>query len=205
MTLAAAHDGQWGEDHTMRSDATDAQIIAASLTDPSVFAPIFERHFDAIYGYVSRRLGRDAAEDVASEVFTIAIAKRGSFDGSRDSALPWLYGIASNLVSGARRSAARKQGAVAKLAWQRDATPTETPTGSIARIDAAATTRSLQSAIDALGDRDRNILLLHAWADLTYTDIAEALAMPVGTVRSRMHRIRKSLNATLAAKEARNA
>lgn len=205
MTLAAAHEGPWGEDHTMRSDATDAQIIAASLADPSAFAPVFERHFDAIYGYVNRRLGHDAAEDVTSEVFAIALAKRGTFDVSRQSALPWLFGIASNLISGARRSAARKQGAVVKLAWQRDATSTETTTGAIARIDAAATVRSLHNAIDALSDRDRNILLLHAWAELTYTDIAEALVMPVGTVRSRIHRIRKSLNATLAAQEARNA
>lgn len=182
--------------------ATDADIIASSLRKPQLFAPIFERHFTHIYRYLCQRTEPSAAEDLASEVFTIALNKRNKFVAQHDSALPWLYGIASRLLADQSRKRARQANAYYKASAQ-EIDHSSPMTGAQQRIDAHNAAQKLQPAIDALSDRDKDILHLYAHADLSYTDIAEALKMPVGTVRSRLHRIRKSLrNAVPTVKEA---
>lgn len=67
------------------------------------------------------------------------------------------------------------------------------------RLDAAAAGRALATALASLGPGERDALLLHAWTDLTYAQIAEALEIPVGTVRSRLHRARGIVGELLAA------
>lgn len=75
-----------------------------------------------------------------------------------------------------------------------DAVAAESPhVGSDARLDADAALRALVPRIAALSARDRDTLLLHAWGDLTYEQIADALGVPVGTVRSRLNRVRRKL------------
>lgn len=70
----------------------DGQVIAASLRDPDRFTEIFERHFDAIYAFAARRLGREVADDVGANVFVEAFAARTRFELDRVDARPWLYG-----------------------------------------------------------------------------------------------------------------
>lgn len=171
--------------------ATDAELIAASLRDGREFAPIFDRHYDAIAAFLRRRLEPATADELASETFVQAFAGRADFDLGRDSAAPWLYGIAANLMRRHRRSEARRLRAYARAA-EPGSQPAHTDHVD-ARLDAGASARALAHALAALPPRRRDALLLHAWTELSYEEIATALDVPVGTVRSRIHRARAQL------------
>src|SRR5690349_588970 len=79
--------------------SSDAQLIDESLVDGGRFGEIFDRHAHAIFWFLARRIGLDDAGDLLSEVFLAAFEARVRFDRDRPSALPWLYGIAANLLS----------------------------------------------------------------------------------------------------------
>ncbi|MGZ4690174.1 MAG: RNA polymerase sigma factor [Acidimicrobiia bacterium] len=178
--------GMTGGDH-------DGDVIAASLTDPDRFTEIFERHFDAIYAFAARRLGREVADDVGATVFVEAFAARARFEVERGDARPWLYGIATNLVHRHRRTETRRLRAYARSEGPGDGQPVDIEQ----RLDAKALGPRLASALGGLSEGDRDALLLFAWADLSYDDIAIATDVPVGTVRSRIHRARHRLRADL--------
>jgi RNA polymerase sigma-70 factor (ECF subfamily) len=173
----------------MSSEPSDAAVIADSLMEPEAFASIFDRHFDAVHGYARRRLGRSLAEEIASETFIRAFDRRASFDRSRVDARPWLFGIAANLMRRHWRTEQRRLHALQRLesSGAEESSPHE-------RADIVA-------ALDALPAREREALLLYALVDLSYDEIAEALDVPIGTVRSRLSRardrIRKRLDAAV--------
>jgi RNA polymerase sigma factor (sigma-70 family) len=159
---------------------TDAQAIGASIVDPGVFAVLFDRHFDAIHGYAQRRVGRDVADEIAAETFTRAFDRR-RYDMTRADARPWLLGIAANLMRRHWRTERRRLDAYARSAARGQ---TELP-------DPLA--GELAAALNAMPRREREPLLLFVWADLTYDEIAVALELPLGTVRSRISRARARL------------
>lgn len=161
---------------------------------PVSFADSFRAEYPALHRYLRRRVGAAAADDLASETFAIAYARWGSFDQSR-SLRPWLYGIASNLAQHQWRSERRKLLAYARTGV--DAVTSDLD-DTLGRVDADAQRRQLAAALAALRDEDRNILLLHAWAELTDAEIATALSLPVGTVKSRLHRTRTQLGNRLS-------
>lgn len=169
----------------------DACVIARSLRDPEAFSVLFSRYGPRIQRYVTRRIGPDAAEDVVAETFLLAFRQRGRYDLAHANALPWLYGIATNLTGRYRRDEIRFYSAVARAG----ADPVTEPFTD--RVDAAVTAgaahRALAAALAALPARYRDTLLLVAWGDLSYEEAALALGVPVGTVRSRMHRARARL------------
>jgi RNA polymerase sigma-70 factor (ECF subfamily) len=152
------------------------------------FEELFELHFDAVYGYAARRIGPDLARDLASETFTRAFAARGRYDAARGDPRAWLFGIAQNLLRRHHRDEERRLRAFARLDLA--ATERETADGRIA------------DALGALALDERDVLLLFAWADLSYEDIAAALEVPLGTVRSRLHRARAHVRAALEHEEA---
>jgi RNA polymerase sigma factor (sigma-70 family) len=173
----------------MSAAPSDAVLIERSLAEPQAFASIFDRHFDAVHGYARRRLGRSLAEEIASETFIRAFDRRASFDRSREDARPWLFGIAANLMRRHWRTERRRLNALGRLE-------------SIGPDETAAEERAdLIAALDALPAKEREALLLFALADLTYEEIAEALDVPIGTIRSRLSRardrIRKRLDTAL--------
>ena len=172
--------------------STDSEIIARSLDEPEAFSGIFERHVRPVGAYIARRLGSDAAEDVLSETFLVAFRRRGSYDRAYEDARPWLLGIATRLIKKQRTTEARQWRA---LQAQAGAAATDDPghAGSEERMDAERAVRELGPRITALSPGDRDTLLLHAWGDLTYEQIAAALKVPVGTVRSRLNRVRQRL------------
>lgn len=175
-------------------EASDAEMISASIGDPPVFGAIFDRHASTILRYLVRRVEPAAAEGLLGEVFRIAFEQRALFDTARMSARPWLYGIASNLVARHRRSEHRRLHAMARLAAQQQIDHPDLVGDRAARlVDAAETWSRLAAAIAALPVVERETLMLYAWEDLTYDDIADALGVPVGTVRSRLNRARKRL------------
>jgi len=80
------------------TDPSDASVIAGSLQRPEQFAAIFDRHFDSVHAYLARRIGASLADDLASQTFVVAFERRESFRATVDSARPWLFGIATNLM-----------------------------------------------------------------------------------------------------------
>jgi RNA polymerase sigma factor (sigma-70 family) len=175
---------------------TDADVIATSLTEPSQFAPIVDRHLGVIFGFLRRRVGEELAEELCAQTFAEAFEHRASYRLSRESALPWLYGIAGNLVRHHRRAERRRLLAYARTAGQAiDATPEH----SDSRVDARGARPQLAVALANLRPLHREVLLLFAWADLSYEEIAEALDIPVGTVRSRLNRARQTVREALKA------
>jgi RNA polymerase sigma factor (sigma-70 family) len=168
------------------AELSDAAVIERSLVDPHAFASIFDRHFDAVHGYARRRLGRSLAEEIASETFIRAFDRRDSFDVSRVDARPWLFGIAANLMRRHWRTERRRLGALQRLR----------PRGED-EMSFADDRADLVAALDALPVREREALLLYALADLSYEEIAAALDVPVGTVRSRLSRARDRIRKRL--------
>jgi RNA polymerase sigma-70 factor (ECF subfamily) len=173
----------------------DAEVIARSGEEPELFAALFRRHAPTIQRYITRRIGPDAAEDVVAETFLVAFDQRSRYDSSRLDARPWLYGIASNLVGQHRRAEVRQLKAFGRSGV--DPIMAGFSDSADARIGAEAIRKRLAAALGRLRPAYREALLLIAWGDLTYEEAANALSVPVGTVRSRISRARKVLRAAL--------
>ncbi|MCX5410972.1 RNA polymerase sigma factor [Streptomyces sp. NBC_00059] len=180
---------------------SDASVVRRSLEDPDAFAALFDRYADDIHRYAARRLGTEAADDLMAETFVIAFQQRRRYDLARPHARPWLYGIVTNLVGGHRRAEARRLRALsrAESAAPGDGGGDGEPLADrvAARVSAEGIRSELARALAALPARYRDVLLVVAWGDLDYAEAAEALGVPVGTVRSRLHRARKKLREAL--------
>ncbi|SBT49808.1 RNA polymerase sigma-70 factor, ECF subfamily [Micromonospora narathiwatensis] len=182
------------------TERTDAEVISRMHGHPELFAIIFDRYYSAIHGYAARRLGRDLADDVAAETFLVALNKWQRYDTRHHSAQPWLFGIASKLIAGHRRSEARRYQALARAAQVTTPDPdsVDGPADRVAvRLDARAVRGRLAAALAQIAPADREVLLLVAWVDLSCEEVAVALEIPAGTVRSRLHRARKRLRTAL--------
>jgi len=171
---------------------TDAEVIALSFTSPAEFGELFDRHATTLFRYFVRRVGPDDADSLLGELFRIAFEKRNGFDTERPEARPWLYGIASNLLARHRQGEARRLDATARLVHTAVAAP-EPFTDVDARLDASRLWADVAAAIATLPQGERDTLLLFAWEGMPYDQIAAALDVPVGTVRSRLNRARGRL------------
>lgn len=173
--------------------SSDAELIAESLGDAAQFGELFDRHAQPIFRFLARRIGHDDAGDVLADVFVAAFEARRRYDARNESARPWLYGIASNLLGKHFRRRASELRMLEKVACEHEG---DDPSRAVAAsVDAQMQLRSMAKQLDELPPGERHVLLLHAWEDLTYDEIAGALAIPVGTVRSRLNRVRKRLRA----------
>lgn len=173
-----------------RGAQTDAEAIAFSLRDPEAFVVVFERHFSSIHRYLRVRVGAADADDLAAQVVEVAFRRRADYRGDSPDARPWLLGIATRVASEHRRRQRRGVAALGRL-FVRDAgrfTSVDDP------IDGSSELRAALACVRA-GDRD--LLFLHACVELTYEECAVALGLPVGTVRSRLHRARARLHREL--------
>lgn len=173
--------------------STDSEIIRRSLGRPEAFAELFDRHARAVNAFAAYRIGSDAAEDVLSETFLVAFRRRADFDLSKDSAAPWLLGIASRLIRRHRAVEARHWRAFAAVVGE-DHVSLGGLDEAMRRVDAERELRALRERIAALAPKDRETLLLYAWQGMSYDDVADALGVPVGTVRSRLNRVRRRLD-----------
>jgi len=177
-------------------EESDARVIERSRDEPEQFAALYDRHADAVHRYAARRLGPEAAEDLMADTFTTAFQRRHTYDLARADARPWLFGIATNLVGRHRRSEARRFKALAQVPAPVEH---EEPVAdrAVARAGATGVRRELASALAGLSARHRDVVLLVAWGGLDYEETAQALGVPVGTVRSRLHRARSRLREAL--------
>jgi RNA polymerase sigma factor (sigma-70 family) len=173
---------------------SDSDIIRDARARPAAFGALYERHARVVHRYAARRAGTTVADDIMSETFLVAFERRNSYELEREDARPWLLGIATTLLRKHARLEARAwKGLVAAGAAAIDHDAIES-LGS--RVDAETAFRSLASTIRRMPSRDRDALLLYAWGDLDYEGVAHALGIPIGTVRSRLNRARRTLRAT---------
>jgi RNA polymerase sigma factor (sigma-70 family) len=190
--------GPIGKEDAMAHARSDAAVIADSLAEPDRFAEIFDRHFATVFRFAERRVGRDQAAEVASETFARAFAKRRSFRPDAVDALPWLLGIASKLILHERRRFVRYLAAVERASTE---TRTAERDGGVSsadrRLDLPGDWARMRGALLQLPDVDRELLLLVTWDELSYADAAAVLELPLGTIRSKLHRSKARLRELL--------
>ena len=174
----------------------DATVIRHSLSDPERFAFLVHRHAAAITRYVTRRLGADAAEDVAAETFLVAFRQRASYAADGRDCRPWLYGIATRLCHRHWRSETRQLRLLARTGVDPVIEPFTDQVD--AQVAASAVKPRLAEALSRLPKTQRDALLLQAWAELSYDQIATATGVQLGTVQSRISRARSRLREQLA-------
>jgi RNA polymerase sigma factor (sigma-70 family) len=175
------------------ANRTDGEAIAASLSEPRAFGVIFERHFGGVLRYLRRRLDDRRAEEAAAQTFFIAFDQRRSFEPERADARPWLFGIATNIARRHRRGEVRELRAIAALG-------TETIVDndrSEERLDAERLRGPLARCLADLPAEEADVLYLLVWAELDQPEIAAALEIPLGTVKSRLSRARKRVQGAL--------
>jgi RNA polymerase sigma-70 factor (ECF subfamily) len=174
----------------------DAHLWLAGRTEPEAFGELYERHSRAVFAFCARRTGDIAlAEDLTSVVFLEAWRRRGSVTLEGPSALPWLLGTANNVARNSQRALRRYRGALQRLP-RNDVTPSGEDE-TIARLDAQSALADARRAIAELAEGEQEVVNLVLWSGLSYEDAAQALGLPVGTVRSRLARARAKLAASL--------
>ncbi|MEU1392801.1 MULTISPECIES: RNA polymerase sigma factor [unclassified Nonomuraea] len=173
--------------------STDLELwCRAAEGDGEALGALFDRYARDVYNHCFRRTADwSAAEDLTSVVFLEAWRRRGEVRISRESALPWLLGVANNVLRNRRRSLRRHKAALEQLPAQAyEPDPAEDVAG---RIDDERRMRKILTVMDRLPPADREVLTLCVWSELTYEEAAVALGVPVGTVRSRLSRARSRL------------
>jgi RNA polymerase sigma-70 factor (ECF subfamily) len=184
-------------DPRMPLAVSDESLLQASANgDPRAFSELYERHARTIYNYLFRRLADwSEAEDLTAVVFLEAFRRRADVLVVEGKLLPWLYGIATNVLRNRRRALWRHRDLVVQLATQpgTDGTP-----DVAARSEAAEQMRSVLKRVARLPRVQQDVIALCVWSGLGYDEAAAALGVPVGTVRSRLSRARASLDSPLA-------
>jgi RNA polymerase sigma factor (sigma-70 family) len=176
-------------------DVDDATAIAASQRDAEQFGLLYDRYASQLYRYAYRRVGPELAEDVVADTFLAAFRRRSAYDLARTDARPWFFGILTGEIARRRRAEEARWRALGRAA------DSDVVEGFADRIAASVTARSargpLAEALRRLAPGDRDVLLLIAWGDLSYEEVADTLQIRLGTVRSRLHRARRKLRAAL--------
>jgi RNA polymerase sigma-70 factor (ECF subfamily) len=173
-------------------EQSDAELWSRSRSgDAQAFGFLFERHAGAIYNFCFRRIGDwAAAEDLLSIVFLEAWRRRDK-ELPDDKVLPWLFGIATNVVRNRRRSERRYAGALRRMAKpqpERDSAERWDE-----RLDDEQQMRRVLALIAQLPRHQQDVFVLCGWMGLSNEDAALALGVPLGTVRSRLSRARRRL------------
>jgi len=173
-------------------DPAERLRLRARAGDAGAFGELFDSCAKAVYNHAFRLIGDwSAAEDVMAQTFLEAWRSRERIADDGGSLRPWLLGIATNLARGHRR-ASRRQGA----ALLRLGPPPNIPDFSddvTGRLDDANRIAALHRSLSRLRPDELEVLALCAWSGLSYAEGAEALGVPVGTVRSRLSRARAKL------------
>lgn len=162
--------------------------------DRAAFADLYDRYAATVHRHAARLTGDlPTAEDVMSETFLTAWRTREQVDPEGGSLGPWLLGIATNKARNHRRGVGRR---LAFLARQPKPKETEDfAEASAERLDHRRELAAVRAVLDRLRQPEREVLALCVWAGLDYAQTADALGVPVGTVRSRLSRARKRLRA----------
>ncbi|MFD3732745.1 RNA polymerase sigma factor [Streptomyces sp. NPDC058632] len=160
--------------------------------DHDAFGDLFDAYARSVYNHAYRLTGDWAsAEETVSLTFLDAWRLRERLDEEGGSLRPWLLGIATNVTRNTRRAARRHAAAVARL--PRDGTVRDFADEVAGQVDDAARLALVRTALARLRRAEREVLALCVWSGLDYAAAADALGIPVGTVRSRLSRARTKL------------
>jgi RNA polymerase sigma-70 factor (ECF subfamily) len=182
-------------------NADDRQTIQAVLSgDADRFGLLVLKYQDRLFNGVIRMLGSASdAEDVVQDSFLQAFRKLSTFRET-SSFYTWIYRIAINAAINLRRRdrRSRTQSDFNTLSERLIADDQPGPTR---RIEQSEEVQALQDGLNQLSDEHRNILVLREIEGMSYEDISQILDMPIGTVRSRLHRARLQLRDCLIARQ----
>lgn len=160
---------------------TDGDLLRDARDDHAAFAEFVARHQLPLATYATRRLGSSHAEDIVNETFAVAYQRRDRFDPTRGEARVWLFGIATNLIRRHARLEAKTLRAYARTGVD----PVAAHDAEGPAIDAV-----VAGALAALRPEFRDVLFLHAVAELSHDEIAVAMGIPVGTARGWLSKAR---------------
>jgi RNA polymerase sigma-70 factor, ECF subfamily len=179
---------------TIRQDnTTDAELwLRIRAGEHDAFGDVFDRHADAVYRHLLRRTGNWAeAEDLSSAVFLHAWRRRDEITPHGDSILPWLLGVANGVLGNSRRSRRRFSALLARVP---PPGPVPDHADDVAdRLDDERVAAQLRDSVARLPRRERDVVELCCWDELSQEAAALTLGIPVGTVKSRLHRARRRL------------
>jgi RNA polymerase sigma factor (sigma-70 family) len=159
------------------------------------FEHCFDVNFIVVHRFIARRVGAPLADDLAAETFATAFRRRHSFDPSLATSRAWLLGIANNLVRGQWRAEQRMLTLSSRL--EAEALSRGREAGPEVQVAASGLAPRVARALASLSAGQRDVLLLHAWGGLADEEVAVALGLPAGTVRSRLWRARSALRSQL--------
>ena len=165
----------------------------AGAGDSAAFGELFDRHATAVYNHLFRRTASwSEAEDLTSAVFLLAWRRRATVVIDRESALPWLLGVANHVLRNSRRASRRYQAALARVVPP-DALASDHADAVAAAVDSERRMAEVRRALAELPRHEREVVELCAWSGLDQKAAAVALGVSLGTVKSRMHRARRRL------------
>jgi RNA polymerase sigma factor (sigma-70 family) len=174
---------------------SDAEYLVKSLSQPQEFSVLYARHSTAVFRFLARQTDPQAAEDLLAETFLTAYRIRTRYDSSVPDARAWILGIAANLALHHHRSESRFL-RLRRLVGRQHETTNSEDVHTDQRLDAVAARPQVEAALTDLSPSHREVLLLSA-SDLTYEEMANALKVPVGTIRSRLSRARTQMRELL--------
>jgi RNA polymerase sigma factor (sigma-70 family) len=176
-----------------RIEPADGALLArAQQGDADAFGVLFERHAPSVLQFCFRRTADAAlAEDLTSVVFLEAWKNLGRLELTRDSARPWLLGVALNVMRSQWRTQRRHAAALARLpVLPADELESD---AAIARVDAEREMRGVLETVAKLNRREREVLELCIWAELSTEEAAHVLGVSTGAVRTRLSRAKRRL------------
>lgn len=179
----------WGE----AALTDDKRLVAEAVSGkPEAFEELVRRHQDRLYNTLIHITGNlHEAEEVAQDAMLQAYKKLDSFRGD-SSFYTWLYRIAFNLAASGRRKK-RPRISLDQLQENASVDPTDSAGRPETQLERAERAQQLYDAMGRLGEEFRSVLVLRELEDCDYETISEMLDIPIGTVRSRLHRARTML------------
>src|SRR5262249_28689466 len=166
--------------------------------NPEAFRALYRAHYGTVCRYLSARVHRSAVEDVAAETFLVAWRRQAELPPH---IVPWLLNTAGKCLANARRSAERSDALAERLAGVVPACSREVELA----LETSARRRALVAALVAVGERDRELLLLRYWDDLPPREVAAVLGISPVIARARLsragRRLERELRAALAVED----
>lgn len=161
------------------ADETDAELLArVANRDREAFEVLYRRYVRSVFGLALRRLrDRPRAEDAVQETFAAVWRSAGSYRPERGAAAPWLYAVARNAIVDRLRARTEPPGDVPEIA--------SSEPGPSDRAESAYVAWRVHRALEALPDTEREVLELAYWGEMSQSEVAEYLHIPLGTVKTR--------------------
>lgn len=190
-----------GHDGGAAASAPLADVVPIGGARPeivtrAVFQTWFEDHHVAVFNYLARMLDSDVAEDLTAATFMEAWRARRTFDPARGTPIRWLLGIATNVLRKHARAATRARGHMADSIFGADELLTLADRDPLAsdRFDDREALAIVAEELARVDATTQEIVALVALEELSYSEIAEVVGVPIGTVRSRLFRFRERLS-----------